>query len=700
MRKHMSVDEHSMVAGMLEAGKTQRPVAERLYLSQSGINDYGTDIYRQPDSLKYRNDILHPIVRRTAYTLGEDFILMDDNARPHRVRIVNEYMEIRLTLPQIQRELQTALWGNGNRSLKLGRLMGSMASPSPSVSQATTENKNQKTSSITAGLPKSSLETTTISSGDTLSPPVSQPGTENQNQNASTVNGGLSSTTKPPTTSSDISGDKETTPQPITYPEFPAIIKPNVAIPFVLVINANLTLILSKHNDLEYLKNNISKTLTPKFKNTQGFISLQVTNLTEGSILADYKVILNASKGLAKTNNSINMALKAATTDWQNYTFFGEKVDTTKTEKRSVEIYNTNIDTILKDLICSCPFEYKCINKTCYHKCKSKEKNCVNRGYCFVSPEGEPKCSCQSNETNIFYGETCEKQILIPTKKSTTEGITPKSKTDDENIPLSKLTIIAISSGVGGGAVIILIIVVICICVRWSSEKSVKEDGSESESSSKIIEAMNKDNKMLENIPLDYGKVNPLFQEEKNEARMRYQPEPLRNDYTDQTNNLNSFPDRPRSESTEKYRQPMTNNYYSDVEDPYRRHSQSSLQYSHGSFYRGQNRTNDTDNQNGRSGDNYTSKDRYVYIEGKSGGRRLYKKVEDDVLGENTLIYQPSNMPRPIQRENVESVGDNFSLRPAPVYAESQRSTTYDKIDTDKPYKIQRPIIKHNNIYS
>ena len=41
------MDEHSMAAGIMEAGKTQRHVSERLYLSQSGINGYGTDIYRQ-----------------------------------------------------------------------------------------------------------------------------------------------------------------------------------------------------------------------------------------------------------------------------------------------------------------------------------------------------------------------------------------------------------------------------------------------------------------------------------------------------------------------------------------------------------------------------------------------------------------------------------------------------------------------------
>ncbi|XP_062589197.1 uncharacterized protein LOC134250868 [Saccostrea cucullata] len=76
--------------------------------------------------LKYRKDILHPIVRRIACTLGEDFILMDDNARPHRARI--QHISVRLTLPQNRRELQTALpveWQQIPQA-SLGRLMSSM----------------------------------------------------------------------------------------------------------------------------------------------------------------------------------------------------------------------------------------------------------------------------------------------------------------------------------------------------------------------------------------------------------------------------------------------------------------------------------------------------------------------------------------------------------------------------------------------
>ncbi|GFV71509.1 transposable element Tc3 transposase [Trichonephila clavipes] len=43
--------------------------------------------------LRYRDDILDPYVRPYAAAIGNDFILMDDNARPHRARIVEEYLE-------------------------------------------------------------------------------------------------------------------------------------------------------------------------------------------------------------------------------------------------------------------------------------------------------------------------------------------------------------------------------------------------------------------------------------------------------------------------------------------------------------------------------------------------------------------------------------------------------------------------------
>ena len=43
--------------------------------------------------VRYRDEILHPIVRPFAGAVGENFMLMDDNARPHRARVVEAYLE-------------------------------------------------------------------------------------------------------------------------------------------------------------------------------------------------------------------------------------------------------------------------------------------------------------------------------------------------------------------------------------------------------------------------------------------------------------------------------------------------------------------------------------------------------------------------------------------------------------------------------
>ena len=44
-------------------------------------------------ALGYRDEILHPVVRLFAGAIGPNFILMDDNARPHRAHVVQEYLQ-------------------------------------------------------------------------------------------------------------------------------------------------------------------------------------------------------------------------------------------------------------------------------------------------------------------------------------------------------------------------------------------------------------------------------------------------------------------------------------------------------------------------------------------------------------------------------------------------------------------------------
>ncbi|GFW32991.1 transposable element Tcb1 transposase [Trichonephila clavipes] len=44
-------------------------------------------------AVRYRDEVLEPIVRLYAAAVGLTFVLMDDNARPHRADIVDDYLE-------------------------------------------------------------------------------------------------------------------------------------------------------------------------------------------------------------------------------------------------------------------------------------------------------------------------------------------------------------------------------------------------------------------------------------------------------------------------------------------------------------------------------------------------------------------------------------------------------------------------------
>ncbi|GFT29690.1 transposable element Tcb1 transposase [Trichonephila clavipes] len=44
-------------------------------------------------AVRYRDEVLEPIVRLNAGAVGPSFVLMDDNACPHRADIIDEYLE-------------------------------------------------------------------------------------------------------------------------------------------------------------------------------------------------------------------------------------------------------------------------------------------------------------------------------------------------------------------------------------------------------------------------------------------------------------------------------------------------------------------------------------------------------------------------------------------------------------------------------
>ncbi len=44
-------------------------------------------------AVRYRDEVVEPVVRPFAGALGQDFVLMHDNARSHTARVVQAYLE-------------------------------------------------------------------------------------------------------------------------------------------------------------------------------------------------------------------------------------------------------------------------------------------------------------------------------------------------------------------------------------------------------------------------------------------------------------------------------------------------------------------------------------------------------------------------------------------------------------------------------
>ena len=62
-------------------------------ISRGGRTNLHIIIRDMMTGVRYRDEILDVYVRPHASAIGPQFILMDDNARPHRARVVEDYLQ-------------------------------------------------------------------------------------------------------------------------------------------------------------------------------------------------------------------------------------------------------------------------------------------------------------------------------------------------------------------------------------------------------------------------------------------------------------------------------------------------------------------------------------------------------------------------------------------------------------------------------
>lgn len=183
----------------------------------------------------------------------------------------------------------------------------------------------------------------------------------------------------------------------------------------------------------------------------------------------------------------------------------------------------------------------------------------------------------------------------------------------------------------------------------------------------------------MESIPLESGKLNPGYQDGRQESGRRY---PLEQSQTTKSNPLyrDGFGDQRKGYQTDfepRYQDhdrisrgsfnPQTSNdrlrtessgnrqpvkHYNDSEASYRDQRESENSYRPRGFSsernnkrvwpeeirRDRNNSNDIHYPKGRSEESSIGDDRYVYIEGDGGVRRLCKRVDDKDLGGEVCI--------------------------------------------------------------
>ncbi|GFV66945.1 transposable element Tcb1 transposase [Trichonephila clavipes] len=80
--------------GMIKSGTGNK--AEALWCGQGVSLGYHTDLHifkrGSVTAVRYRDDVLEPIVRLYAAVVGSTFVLIDNNARPHGADIVDDYL--------------------------------------------------------------------------------------------------------------------------------------------------------------------------------------------------------------------------------------------------------------------------------------------------------------------------------------------------------------------------------------------------------------------------------------------------------------------------------------------------------------------------------------------------------------------------------------------------------------------------------
>ena len=101
-----------------------------------------TDLVHMQGNLngqRYRDEVVQPHVLPYAQRIGQGFVLQDDNARPHRARVVNDFLQQngiqRMEWPACSPDLNPIelLWEQVGRALTARMVLGTTLAQLPAI---------------------------------------------------------------------------------------------------------------------------------------------------------------------------------------------------------------------------------------------------------------------------------------------------------------------------------------------------------------------------------------------------------------------------------------------------------------------------------------------------------------------------------------------------------------------------------------
>ncbi|KAL3855214.1 hypothetical protein ACJMK2_014434, partial [Sinanodonta woodiana] len=134
--------------------------------------------------------------------------------------------------------------------------------------------------------------------------------------------------------------------------------------------------------------------MTPVYKDTPGFRHIEINEFRQGSVIANYSVIISASTNLTSVRDYI---LTSVIPELKNVTIYNVSVDSSDlndTMYKELDAY-VNIDICSFSLPKPCPYGFNCKGLGAVVLCSDKcdDQFCVH-GTCYVDHEDESIQNC------------------------------------------------------------------------------------------------------------------------------------------------------------------------------------------------------------------------------------------------------------------------------------------------------------------